>query len=426
MRNSAADSSPLIDRGGAIAAKEGGAAALRAKVCMHVVGIARTEVRVMRAATALADAGLSVSIIDVQGTQAQKVEETIHHICVKHLKMPDSFVSSRLQQRTFIRAVRLFLGSVMMLIQTRADMYHAHNVAALPACYMAARLRRKPLIFEAHELPLSDLHPSEMGRSRRFMNRLLTVLVPVMVSYCAGVITVSPPIAEEMQKRYSIPEVTLLRNVPHYVAPRCIVGGDRLREHLGLGSPVRIALYQGNLQPDRGLDRLVRAAKFLEPDVVIVIMGKDMVGTLGGLEVLIEEEGVAERVKMMPPVPYEELLHWTASADIGLTIIPLDYTLNMRWALPNKFFEYLMAGLPVLSSPLDAISEMINTYKVGRIVPSLAPDDIGAAINAMLADGEGLAVMRQNALKVARAEFHWEKERQKLIRLYEDVLAKQV
>ena len=266
------------------------------------------------------------------------------------------------------------------------------------------------------------------------MNQLLAMLVPRMLSYCAGVITVSPPIAEEMRKRYAAPKVTLLRNVPLYVAPRFIEGvscspqvypGGRLRQHLGLRPCVRIALYQGNIQPDRGLDRLVRAAAFLEQDIVIVIMGNDMVGTQARLEALIEEEGVAERVKIILPVPYEELLHWTASADIGLTVIPLDYTLNMRWALPNKFFEYLMAGLPVLSSPLDAIAEIIHTYNVGRIVHSLAPTDIGAAINATLADGEGLAVMRQNALNLARAEFHWEKESHKLIRLYDDVLAKQ-
>jgi len=389
---------------------------------MHVLGVARTEVRVMRAATALADAGLSVSIVDVESEQAPGVEEIMHDIKVKHVKMPDSFLSLRFKHRTFMHAAQLFMRSLIALMQTPADMYHAHNAAALPACYIAARLCRKPLIFEAHELPLSDLHFSEMGRSRRFMNKLLSILVPLMVSYCAGVITVSPPIAEEMRKRYSIAEVTLLRNIPPYQAiSRC----DRLRQHLGLGSNVRIALYQGNLQPDRGLDRLVRAAAFLERDSVIVMMGKDKVATRGQLEALIENEGMAERVKVMPPVPYEELLNWTASADIGLTVIPLDYTLNMRWALPNKFFEYLMAGLPVLSSPLDAVSEIITTYKVGRIVPSLAPADIGAAINAMLADSAELAVMRHNALSVAQQEFHWEKERQKLTRLYDDVLARQ-
>ncbi len=76
-----------------------------------------------------------------------------------------------------------------------------------------------------------------------------------------------------------------------------------------------------------------------------------------------------------------------------------------------------MAGLPVLSSQLDAVVEVIRAYNVGCVVPSLAPEDIGAAINAMLADPAALATMRRNALHAAQHEFLWEKEGQQLIQL---------
>ncbi len=121
-------------------------------------------------------------------------------------------------------------------------------------------------------------------------------------------------------------------------------------------------------------------------------------------------------------MPYAELLEWTASADIGLTIFPPDYSLSIRFTLPNKLFEYLMAGRPVLSSQLDAIAEVIKTYNVGQIVPSLAPSAIAAAINAMLADTAALARMRRNALETAQHEFYWEKESQELILLYKKLL----
>jgi glycosyltransferase involved in cell wall biosynthesis len=197
-----------------------------------------------------------------------------------------------------------------------------------------------------------------------------------------------------------------------------------LRGYLGLKPGVRIALYQGYLQHNRGLDGLVRAAPFLEPNTVIVMMGQDTEGMQAELEALIAREGVADRVKILPPVPYAELLDWTASADIGLTIFPPDYSLSIRFTLPNKLFEYLMAGRPVLSSQLDAIAEVIKTYDVGQIVPSLSPSDIGTAINAMLADAAALARMHSNALEVARRELHWENESQKLIQLYQAVLSK--
>src|SRR5207247_7864979 len=147
-------------------------------------------------------------------------------------------------------------------------------------------------------------------------------------------------------------------------------------------------------------------------NIVIVMMGRAVETTRVQLEDLIASKGVADRVKIIPPVPYAELLDWTASADIGLTIFQPGYTRSIRYCLPNKLFEYLMAGLPVLSSQLDAIAEVLKTYDVGQILPSLAPEDIGASINAMLADAEALARRRQNALEAAKQEFNWEKEKQ--------------
>jgi glycosyltransferase involved in cell wall biosynthesis len=81
-----------------------------------------------------------------------------------------------------------------------------------------------------------------------------------------------------------------------------------------------------------------------------------------------------------------------------------------------------MAGLPVLSSELDAIAEVIKTYDVGKVVSSLTPQDVGSAINAMLTDYDGLIRMRSKALAAAKQEFYWEKESKKLVQLYEGIL----
>lgn len=407
---------PFLD---AATARETTTARAPIKVCMHVLTTASTDARVMRAATALVEAGYAVSLVDIEDEGNHQREESMRRVCMKHVIVSRSFLSTRFDKWTLVRLARVFVRSALRVIRTPADIYHAHDVSALPACYIAACLHHKPIIFETHEMPLFERPLSEMGRSRRWLHKLLGGLLAHIVPRCAGIITVSPPIVEEIRRRYRVPEVTLIRSVPEYWA---VAKSDRLRHYLGLKPEVRIALYQGNLQPNRGLDRLVRAATFLEQDIVIVMMGKNVGTTQDQLEALIASEGVADRVKILPPVPYAELLDWTASADIGLNVASPDYSLNVRYFLPNKLFEYLMAGLPVLTSPLEAMVDVVKTYDVGQVLSSLAPADIGEAMNRMLADPVGLAHQRSNALEAARNDFYWEKESLRLIHLYRSIL----
>jgi glycosyltransferase involved in cell wall biosynthesis len=388
------------------------------KVSMHVLGAAATDPRVLREATALVEAGYAVSIVDIEEEGSHPREEELRGVGLKHVLMPRAFFSTRFDKWTLIRVTRLFVRTTLRLLQMQADIYHGHEVSGLLPCYIAAFLRRKPVIFDAHEMPLFERPLSELGRSRRLLRKLLAVLLAYIVPRCAGVITVSPPIVEELSKRYGIKDVVLLRNLPEY---REVQRSDRLRQHLGLKPEVRIALYQGYLQPNRGLDRLIRAATFLDPNIMIVIMGKNRKTTQSQLEALIASEGVADRVKILPPVAYADLLDWTSSADIGLNVASPDYSLNVRYFLPNKLFEYLLAGVPVLSSSLEAMVEVINTNDVGQIFPSLEPEDIGNAINRMLADPAGLARQRSHALEASRNEFYWEKESAKLLDLYQSI-----
>lgn len=380
-------------------------------VCMHVLGPARTDVRVMREATALAEEGYRVTVVDLESENVGQVDEVYKGIRLRHIEVSHTFSTTRFTKWRLLRAASLLLRGVFSLLRTPADVYHAHDVSGLPACYIVACLRRRPLIFDAHELPLDD-----MSFRSPFIQGVLRALLRHVAPRCAGVITVSPPIAREIQRDYRPSSVTLVRNVAPY---RVVSRSDRLRQLLHLSSEKRIALYQGHLEVDRGLDMLVRAARFLDENCVMVFMGRGRHGVKEQLEILIADEGMQDRVRIVPPVPYEELLDWTASADIGLIIYEPERSLNIRMCLPNKIFEYLMAGLPVLSSRLDAVGEIIQERAVGRIVSSLAPEEVGTALRAMLTDDAALATMRDNALEAARQFFCWEKEREELLALYE-------
>jgi glycosyltransferase involved in cell wall biosynthesis len=386
---------------------------------MHVVGAVRGDVRARRAAETLTKAGYEVSLVSVADEGSGSDGEVVKGVHMSHLKMSRSFLSKRFSQRSFFNAGSIFARGALQLTRGKADIYHALDLPALPACYLASRLRGKPLIFESYEMPFESMASWEMTAGRRRLQRLVMPFLRRMIPRCAGVIAVSPPIVEEMKRRYQPSRISLVRNIPRY---RSVVKSHRLHRHLGLEPEKRIVLYQGHLQADRGLENLIRAAKFLDTNTVIVIMGEDTEGRRSRLEGLIDATGVADGVKIIPNVPYDELLDWTASADLGMIVSPPTYSPNVRAMLPNKLFEFIMAGVPILSSPLVAVESILRSYGVGRVVASVEPADLAASIREMLADGRGLASMRRNAADAARCELNWEKEERVLVGLYQDVL----
>jgi glycosyltransferase involved in cell wall biosynthesis len=379
---------------------------------MHVLGTARVDARVLREAATLVEAGYDVTIVDVE-PERRAHEEILQGVRIRHIVMPSWFIPTRVKPFFVFKAAWMTLRGATAVTRVRADSYHAHDENALPACSIAARLRRKKLVFDAHELPLTNPAITRW----RTLTTLSRNSLRRMLRQTSAVITVSPPIGVDLQQRYGGPPATLVRNIPAYQPP---ITSNRLRERLGLARSERIALYQGYFLEDRQLDRLVRAARYLEPHHHIALMGKGVMQKK--LEELIIQEQVGDRVHITPHAPYEELLEWTASADIGVVLYPLGYSPSVDMCLPNKLFEYLMAGLPVLATPLQAVSALISQYGVGRITASLAPAELGQAISGMLGDDEALARYAANTRAATKQDLCWEHEKLHLLALYEELL----
>jgi glycosyltransferase involved in cell wall biosynthesis len=379
---------------------------------MCVLNPARTDERVMREATALVEAGYVVTIVDVEHDHALPHDEMSRGARLKHALLParwKRFYSPTGGPSWMAFKVLRVLYALWLTLLVSADVYHAHDITALPACYLAAVLRRKRLVFDAHELPLVQPHIVE----RRVTHTLAVWLLRMLLCRCDAAITVSPPLVDVMRDLYGGPRAWVIRNVPLYQTPERT---DRLREFLGLPVGTRIALYQGGIQANRTLDILVRAAHYLDPGVVIVLMGN---GPLtGALAEMIAEENVGERVKMLPAVPYRELLTWTASADLGLLAVKPDFSLSVKYSLPNKLFEYLMAGLPVLTSEMVAIEETVLNYHAGAVVRDLDPQVVAKAINTLLADKQEWSRMRGKALEASKNDLCWEAEKIHLVASY--------
>lgn len=384
------------------------------RVCMHLMVPGRLNYRVMNDAKALQKSGYEVIICDVVGDHTCPLKEVVDGISFQHVYAPGWFVSTRWKLWFLIKMIVLMVSCTFQLLRCDADIYHAHVEHTFLAAFVAARLRGKGLIFDTPELTMFG--PSIL---RWPILRFLAIhIIRWMCASCDGYITGSPLYKPILQDLYGCEQVLVLRHIPPY---QKVSRNTCLQEKLKLDPDVRIALYQGYLQEDRGLDTLVLAAHGLKPGNIIVLMGASQHKTLTQLLELIRQERLEDRVRILPAVPYDELLAWSASADIGLVVLPPGYSLSIRFCLPNKFFEYIMAGLPVLSSNLDAVVAMIHHYNVGQVLPDFTSTAIGEAINSMLADQEARAVMHSHALEAVRDGLTWEDESGQLVQLYQGI-----
>ena len=138
------------------------------------------------------------------------------------------------------------------------------------------------------------------------------------------------------------------------------------------------------------------------------------------LEALASELGLSKRVHFPGYVPLEELLSYTASADIGLSLIQ-NTSPSYYYALPNKILEYVMAGLPVVASDFPEMRRIVQEYEVGEVVsdPS-SSQEVAAAIVKILQDPERYQQMRSNTRRAAEI-LNWENEQRKLFSLYDEL-----
>jgi len=133
------------------------------------------------------------------------------------------------------------------------------------------------------------------------------------------------------------------------------------------------------------------------------------------MRALADELGVGERVTILPSVPLDHLIGWTREADLGVTLLE-DTCENHRLALPNKLFEYIVAGVPVIASALPETERVVREYGIGWTADARDPSSVAEAIRTGLRDGGDPAIAA--GLQRAAAELRWAVEQQRLLDLY--------
>jgi len=297
-----------------------------------------------------------------------------------------------------------------------ADVIFAHDLPALPAASRLARERGLPLVYDAHELYYEQKAFST--RQKKMMRRIEHELIV----QCAARFTVNQSIAEEMGRRYGCDAPNVLLNAVDAPPGFDVTARPRpFHKHFGLDQDMRVLLFQGGLMGNRNLENLAASmAHVTAANAAMVFMGN---GPLRArLEKIVQQQGQSKRVFFKEAVPQNDVLNWTAGADIGIIPYPA-VDLNTHFCTPNKLFEYVQAGLPILANDLPELRRFVGGLGIGRNVPMARPQEIAKALDQALAEPACLDGYRQ-ALLQRRAELSWQTASLEYVRVIQDVLAK--
>lgn len=371
--------------------------ALRAIV--SVINDLSTDQRVARTCDVLTELNYEVLLVGREQKRSQPLAARAYEC--KRMRL----LFEQGPQFYFFFNVRLFF----VLLFRKADLLVANDLDTLWPNYMVAKLKGIPLVYDSHEIfcevPELQANPTK----KRIWEKLEARIVPKL-SYC---ITVNESIAAYFKNRYNVPFISV-RNIPDYTKPASL----KSRSDLGLPTDRKIIILQGaGINVQRGSEELVEAFKYLDERCLLLIIGSgDVIGTL---KEMVESYQLQNKVKFIGKMPATELRQYTINADLGVTI-DKDTNMNYHFSLPNKVFDYMHAGIPILASRLPEIERLVTQFKIGTFIENHEPEHIAKRIKEFL-DSENYIVSKNNTQQAA-VQNNWQTEKQKLIDLFHETL----
>jgi glycosyltransferase involved in cell wall biosynthesis len=401
---------------------------------MVVYGDIAHDSRVQREANSLAQAGHSVVIFCLEASSygMSELDDAVEVVVrapergiVPGSPRRSAGTSSRSPLRVVAERVSWFWGYARNLYTwgraiTRPsgsfDIWHAHDLSGLMAVAQSIPDEAR-LVYDVHDLFLdagtaADLPSPARWALRRYEQHL--------VRRVDATICVNNGLARVFERRYRPRSLTVVHNCPPRWTPPNM-RPDLIREATGIPPGAPIVLYHGLLGANRGVERLIEAMH--EPgleDAHLVFMGYGEL--VDPLRDRVSEPRYGGRVHVLDPVPPLDLLPWVASADVGAIALP-GVTANIYLSTPNKLFECLSAGTPVVVSDFPAMREIVLDDPAGPLGVACDPSDVGDIARALRelvgVDGPDREDLRRRCLAASHERWNWESEVARLVAVYD-------
>ncbi len=358
----------------------------RRKIIVSVTNDLVVDQRVHKVCTTLSDAGYEVCLIGCKWTHSPRLSRSYHTHRMRLLFNSTFFFYAEYN-------IRLFF----YLLFSRMDVLLSNDTDSLVANYCASKIRRKVLIFDAHEL-FPEL-PEVVHR--HLVKTVWTTIedwIFPRLKYCY---TVCQSIADYYNSKYNI-HMQVVRNIP-------FASFHSQERPVPLEAPEKyILLYQGAVNIGRGIEWIIDSMPYLD-DCVFYIAGDGEV--MREMKAYVVKKNVQDRVFFLGRIPFEELSHYTACATIGISLLE-NRGLSYYYSLPNRIFDFIRNHVPVLATDFPEIRRIVATYHVGELIDRYDPEYLAAIIRKMIAQGKN-----EDGFVAANKDLTWENEAKILLQL---------
>lgn len=357
------------------------------KICIAFLGNPYHDSRVTNLHDSLVEDGYDVHVISFNWFSEKNINEKkylIHELSRKQ--------GSLVFYLNFL--IKLFLS----LYKIKADLYFAEDIYTLPFVTFWGKIRRAKIFYNSREIYafIGGL------RNRPILQKFITAVEKYFIKKVDLVLTTGEMDTKFIKKFYLINNVITIRNIPLYQLPAY---NYDFRKKYKIPKEKKILLYQGILIDGRGIAIIIKAMQKIN-DAVFILLGD---GSEKGKYInLAKELNVTDKIFFVGSVPQDELINYTSSADIGLALIE-NISISYYHALPNKLFEYIMAKVPVVSSNLPQMKNIVEKYKVGKVVNVDDENEVLQTIQNMIDNELQLIEFKKNC-EVAAKELNWQNE----------------
>ncbi len=344
--------------------------------------------RMHRICGSLAEAGYEVTLVGRQLGTSLPLQ-------------PKSFRQKRIScffNKGFLFYAEYNLRLFFFLLNKRMDAICAIDLDTILPCLFISKLKDIPRVYDAHEY-FTEL---KEVRTRPLVKKVWLGIERFAVPKYHYGYTVSDGLAEEFRKKYQR-DYKVVRNLPV------------LKEQLPVKKENKFLLFQGAVNEARGFEYLIPAMKSVNYKLVICGDGNFM----GQLKELIRQNNVAGKVELTGMLLPEELRKIAQKATLGIGLAEKE-GLNQFLALPNKFFEYMHAGLPQVAMNYPEYKKINDQFRVAVLLDGLLVEEISVAINHLMENDAALKELHQNCLK-AREVYCWQNEEKELIKFYQSI-----